>query len=97
MADDGFRLEIKGLNKLTRALRQAGASMVAPSARGVAQLGAPRAVNASGGNTTNITINAGFGSDADEIARKVKRVVLARDRRSGGVVVGEMRSRVGHS
>ena len=27
MADDGFRLEIKGLNKLTRALRQAGASM----------------------------------------------------------------------
>jgi hypothetical protein len=58
---------------------------------------APKALRSTGAtSTTNITIQAGIG-DPDAIARAVKRVMLARDRRSGGVVAGEMRVRVGHS
>jgi hypothetical protein len=45
-----------------------------------------------------ITINVNGGIESsDAIARAVKRVVLGRDRRTGGVIVGEMRARVGHS
>jgi hypothetical protein len=51
---------------------------------------------APGSSVTNINIEVGVG-DPDAIARAVKKVVLGRDRRTGGVVVGEMRTRVGHS
>jgi hypothetical protein len=47
-------------------------------------------------SVTNINVEVGVG-DPDAIARVLKRVMLGRDRRSGGVVVGEMRARVGHS
>jgi len=43
-----------------------------------------------GGSSANITIQVGVG-DPDAIARAVKRVLVGRDRRTGGVVVGQMR------
>jgi hypothetical protein len=71
---------------------------VAPRSLGAPTLSAtgPRSTAAGSTATTNITIEAGIG-DPDAIARAVKKVVLGRDRRTGGVVVGEMRARVGHS
>jgi len=71
------------------------APMAAFQAPAVTAVGPVGTSSGSSGNV-NITIQAGVG-DPDAIARAVKRVILGRDRRSGGVVVGEMRSRVGHS
>lgn len=58
--------------------------------------GAPMATAGRSAAPMVININTGVG-DPDAIARAVKRIVLGRDRRTGGVVVGEMRARVGHS
>lgn len=72
------------------------ASASAPTLRGgkAASAGAP--LRAGDGSTTVINVSGGLDS-GDQIARRIKRVILGRDRRSGGVVVGEMRARVGHS
>jgi hypothetical protein len=68
------------------------------NARGAGPVGfaAPTAAGGNSSGATVININVGVG-DADVIARKVKQVMLQRDRRTGGVVIGDMRSRVGHS
>jgi hypothetical protein len=68
----------------------------APTLQGGRASRTSKAAAAPGSSVTNINVEVGVG-DADAIARAVKRVILARDRRTGGVVVGEMRARVGHS
>jgi hypothetical protein len=83
-----------------------GGLMVAPQVaaaatqRGFMLSASPRGPVATGNNgeNSNLTINIQGGIESsDSIARAVKRVVLGRDRRTGGVVIGEMRARVGHS
>ncbi len=60
------------------------------SARGLTtQSAAP----AGGGSTINITVQGAL--DPDAVARQIKRLIVDRDRRSGGVVVGAMRARIG--
>lgn len=58
------------------------------NARGAGPVGfaAPLKTSGNSAGGTVININVGVG-DADEIARKVKQVLVARDRRAGGIVL----------
>jgi hypothetical protein len=74
--------------------------MAAPSTMARAMSVAPSLgpVQTQGSGTTGLTVNINGGIESsDAIARAVKRVVLGRDRRTGGVVVGDTRARIGHS
>lgn len=75
--------------------RMAAPSLMARSMAVAPSLG-PVQTQSGGATGLTVVIQGGIES-SDSIARAVKRVVLGRDRRTGGVVIGEMRSRVGHS
>jgi len=68
----------------------------APQARGLmsatATSGPQAGATASGANAnTTINIQVGVG-DADQIARTVKRVLIGRDRRTGSIMSGGVRT-----
>jgi len=71
-------------------------AMAAPAVPGLMRAGvaAPQAMSASATGTVTVNVT-GYVGNEDELARRIQRVIVARDRRTGGITVGGMRARVG--
>lgn len=73
----------------------APAALAAPDSTNLRTLSATGPRSAAAPAAAGVVINVNGALDPDAVARQIRRILVGRDRRTGGVTVGAMRARVG--